>query len=112
MAFKTNTQNVSWSSLAEAAQASIKAGAEKNVSLVDAAYCDIVDSVRFEAKWENRVNGKQSVGRGPPSLVLDKKNKLRQIARAKQFLRETNKMDDDLNGDEMLLRSYQPSKAK
>ena len=77
MAFKTNTHNVSRSSLAEAAQASIKAGGEKNISFVDAAYCNIADSARFEAKWENQVNGKQSVGRGPPPLVLDNRNKLR-----------------------------------
>ena len=48
MAFKSNTNNVSPSSPAEVALASIKAGQEKNVSLFDAAYCDIVESTRFE----------------------------------------------------------------
>ena len=61
MAFKSSTHNVSLSSLAEAAQASIKAGGEKNVSFVDAAYCSIPESARFEAKWQNLTNGEQSV---------------------------------------------------
>ena len=39
VAFKSNTYNFSQSTLAEAAEASIKAGEEKNVSLIDAAYC-------------------------------------------------------------------------
>ena len=58
------------------------------------------------------MNGKQSVGRRPSPLVLNKRNKLRQIARANQLLSETNEREDDLNGDEMSLRSSQPSKAK
>ena len=51
------------------------------------------------------------IGCGPSPLVLDKRNKLRQIARANQFLRETHEMEDDLNGDEIILRSSQPPKA-
>ena len=58
------------------------------------------------------MNSKQFVGRGPSPLVLDKRNKLRQIARANQFLRETHEMEDDLNDDEMALRRSQPPKAK
>ena len=77
MAFKSNTHNVSRSNLAEEAQASIKAGGEKNVSLVVAVYCEIAESARFEAKLQNRMNSKQSVGRGPSPLVLDKRNELR-----------------------------------
>ena len=45
-------------------------------------------------------------------LVLDKRNELRQIARANHFLRETHEMEDDLTGDEMALCSSQPLKAK
>ena len=50
MAFKSNIHNVSQSSLVKAALARTKAGREKNVSLLDVAYCDIVESARFEAK--------------------------------------------------------------
>ena len=58
------------------------------------------------------MNGKLSVGRGLSPHVFDKRNELRQIARANQLLKETNKMEDDLNDDEMALRSSQPPKAK
>ena len=44
------------------------------------------------------MNGKESDGRGPLPLVLDKRNKLRQIARANQFLRETHEMEAEING--------------
>ena len=70
MAFESNPHNVSGSSLAEVAQASIKAGDEKDVSLVDAAYCDIAEST--EAEWQNRMNGKQTVGRGHHHSFLAK----------------------------------------
>ena len=53
MMVKSNTHNVSRSGLAEVALAGTKAGREKNVSLLDAAYCDILESARFEAKWKN-----------------------------------------------------------
>ena len=52
MVSKCNTHNVSQSSQAEKALTSTKAGREKNVSLLDATYCDIVESSRFEAKWQ------------------------------------------------------------
>ena len=112
IAFKSYTHTVSWSSLADAAEASIKAAREKNVSLIDAAYCGITESARFKAKWQNWMNSKQFVGRGPSPLVLDKMKKFRQIARANQFLRETHEMEDDLNGDEMTLCRSQPPKTK
>ena len=41
-----------------------------------------------------------------------KRNELKQIAKAIQFLRKTNKMEDDLNGNEVPLRSSQPPKDK
>ena len=112
MAFKSNIHNVSRSTLAEAGEASINGGGEKNVSLIDAVYCGIAESARFKAKWQNRMMGEQSVGRGPSPLVLDKRNELRQIARANRFLRETHEMEDDLNSNEMALRSSHPLKAK
>ena len=40
-----------------------------------------------------------------------KRNELKQIAKAIQFLRKTNEMEDDLNGNEVPLRSSQPPKA-
>ena len=64
-AFKSNLHNVHRSSLAEAAQASMKAANEKNVSLVDATYNDITDSARLDAKWKNRQCGERATGTGP-----------------------------------------------
>ena len=58
------------------------------------------------------MNNKQFVGRGLSPLVLDKRNKLRQITRANQLFRETHEMEDDLNDDERALRRSQPPKAK
>ena len=52
-------------SLAEAAQASMKAASEKNFSLVDTTYADITDSARLDAKWINRIEGEESRGSGP-----------------------------------------------
>ena len=49
--FKFNLHNIARSSLAEAAQASMKAADEINVSLVGSAYYDITDSARLQAKW-------------------------------------------------------------
>ena len=50
MTFKSNTHKVSRSRLVEVIQACIKAGGENNGSLVDAAYCDILESIEFEGK--------------------------------------------------------------
>ena len=112
-AFKFNTHQVSRSSLAEAAQASMKAGGEKNVSLVDAAYYDIGESARFEAKWQNRMNGESSVGRGPSSLTLADRNERRQVGRANQFVAETDDVSAELAAPvEITLSSSQPPKAK
>ena len=58
------------------------------------------------------MNSKQFVGRGPSPLVLDKRNKLRQSARANQFLQETLEMEDELSCDKMALHPSQPPKAK
>ena len=58
------------------------------------------------------MNVEQSVGRGPSPLVFDKRNELRQITKTNQLLKENNEMEDDLNGDEMALRSSEPPKAK
>ena len=35
----------------------MRAADEINVSLVDAAYYEITDSARLQAKWDNRING-------------------------------------------------------
>ena len=58
------------------------------------------------------MNNNQFVGRGLSPLVLDKRNKLRQITRANQLFRETHEMEDDLNDDERALRRSQPPKVK
>ena len=110
-AFRSNTHNISRSSLAKMTLVSTKAGREKNVSLLDAAYCNIVESARFEVKWQIPMNGEQSFRCWPSPLIFDEKNELRQIARASQFLRETNEIEDGY-GYEILLSSSQPPKAR
>ena len=49
-AYKSNLHAIPNTSLAEAAQASMKAPNEKNISLVDSTYADISDSARLDAK--------------------------------------------------------------
>ena len=53
-AYKTNFHNAARSSLAEAAQASMKAVSETSASLVDVVYYHITDSARLDTKWESR----------------------------------------------------------
>ena len=48
--YRVGLHNIPKSSLAEAAQASMKAASEKNISLVDATYANITDSARLDAK--------------------------------------------------------------
>ena len=60
-AYKSNLHAIPNASLAEAAQASMKASNEKNISLVDSIYADISDSARLDAKWKNRLLGEHSV---------------------------------------------------
>ena len=48
---------------------------------------------------------------GTEETKRKKRNELKQIARANQFLRKTNEMEDDLNGNEVPLRSSQSPKA-
>ena len=63
-AFKNNQHRETRSSLAEAAQASMKADEDKNLSLVDAAQRDIQYLARFVAAWLNRAAGEKSNGTG------------------------------------------------
>ena len=51
-AYKSNLHAIPNPSLAEAAQASMKASNEKNISLVDSIYTGISDSARLDAKME------------------------------------------------------------
>ena len=85
-AFKFNLHNITRSSLAEAAQASMKAADEINVSLVNAVYYDITDSARLQAKWENRINGERCTGRGSSPLELSERSSRGQIGRAHCFI--------------------------
>lgn len=80
-----------------------------NANLIDAAYCVIVESPRFEGKWQSRMNEEESFRCGPSPLIFNERNELRQIARANHFLRETNKMEDGY-GYEIPLSSSQPPK--
>ena len=66
--YRVGLHNIPKSNLAEAAQASMKAANEKNISLVDATYADITDSARLDAKWVNRIEGEESRGSGPSQV--------------------------------------------
>ena len=116
-AFKKNLHNCTRSSLAEAAQASMKAGGEKNLSLVDAVYSDISDSARLEAKWLNRIEGERCAGAGPTPLQLESRNERRQVGRANRFVTELAENEEyqehnDNDPEETHLESSQPPKAK
>ena len=83
-AFKFNLHNITRSSLAEAAQVSMKV----NISLVDAIYYDITDSAPLQVKWENRINGEGCTGGGPSPLELSGRSSRRQIGQAYRFVDE------------------------
>ena len=78
-AYNSNRHAISNASLAEAAQASMKASNEKNISLVDSICADISDSARLDAKWKNRLLGE-----------LEDRYELRQIDRASRYVVEKN----------------------
>ena len=115
-AYKNNLHNSTRSSLAEAAQSSMKAGGEKNLSLVDSVYSDIADSARLEAKWLNRVDGERCVGSGPSRIELERRNERRQVGRANQFISELAQNEENQeyeeSDDDQPLLSSQPPKAK
>ena len=96
ISYRVGLHNIPKSSLAEAAQASVKAANEKNISLVDATYTDITNSARLEAKWINRIEGEESRGSGPSLVELDERYEARQINRAKRYIVETSDFNDDL----------------
>ena len=100
-AYKSNLHAIPNAILAEAAQASMKASNEKNVSLVDSIYADISDSARLDAKWKNMLLGEQCCGRGPSSLELEDRYELRQIDHANRYVEKTYLVDDlmDDNSD-------------
>ena len=99
--YKSNLHAIPNASLAEAAQASMKASNEKNISLVDSIYADISDSARLDAKWKNRLLGEHCRGRGPSSLELEDRYELRQIDHANRYVEKTYLVDDlmDDNSD-------------
>ncbi len=90
-AWRSSLQGIPLSSLAEPAQASMKAGSQKNVSLVDGIFADIVDSARLEGKWENRKSEEPSPGSGPSALELLQRDKRRQLKRSAHFINEASK---------------------
>ena len=75
--YRVGLHNIPKSSLTEAAQASMKAANEKNISLVDATYADITDSARLDTKWINRIEGEESPGSGPSQVELSERYEAR-----------------------------------
>eukprot|EP00112_Aurelia_sp_Birch-Aquarium-sp1_P014945 Seg3264.2 transcript_id=Seg3264.2/GoldUCD/mRNA.D3Y31 product="hypothetical protein" protein_id=Seg3264.2/GoldUCD/D3Y31 len=108
------------SSLAEPAQAAMKVGCQKNISLVDSAFADIVDAARLEGKWQNRISGERSQGSRPSAIDLNKREECRLMQRSAQFLDEMSKIDfsfSPADGDSLDLdllfdpvRSHRPDK--
>eukprot|EP00794_Sanderia_malayensis_P013304 gene13304-14677_t len=92
-AWRSSLQGIPLSSLAEPAQASMNAGSQINVSLVDGIFADIVDSARLEDKWENRKSGEPSQGSGPSALELLQRDKRRQLKRSAHFINEAVQVD-------------------
>ena len=94
--YRAGLHNISKSSLAEAAQASMNAAYEKNISLVDATYADITDSAGLDAKWINRIKREESLGSSSSQVELGERYEGRQIKRAKRYIEETSDFNDDL----------------
>ena len=99
-AYQSNLHAIPNASLAEAAQGSMKASNEKNISLVDSIYADIPDLARLDAKWKNRLLGEHCRGRGPLSLELEDQYELRQIDRANRYVVEKSYQVDHLKDDD------------
>ena len=99
-AYQSNLHAIPNASLAEAAQGSMKASNEKNISLVDSIYADIPDLARLDAKWKNRLLGEHCRGRGPLSLELEDQYELRQIDRANRYVIEKSYQVDHLKDDD------------
>ena len=57
LCYRSTVHNVPRSSLAEAAQAAMKADGGKNLSLVDTVIAATIDSIRLKAKFVNRERG-------------------------------------------------------
>ena len=66
----------------------MKAADEINVSLVDAVYYGITDSVRLQVKWEIRISAERCTGRDPSNLELSERSSRRQTGRAHRFFDE------------------------
>ena len=81
-------------SLAEAAQASMKAAHENNISLVDGVYADRSDSAKLDAKWLNRFKGERCRGSVPCCLELEDRSELRQIDRENRSVEKNSRFDD------------------
>ena len=115
-AFKFNLHNITRSSLAEAAQASMKAADQINILLVDAIYYGITDSAPLQAKWEDRINGEGHTGRCPSPLELSERSSRRQIGRVYRFIDEEEEIfatTEELPTSTLpLSHSSQPPKAK
>ena len=95
------------SSLAESAHASMKAAGDKNLSLVDAAFADITDSVRLEARFQNQQSGEIARGAGPSGDDLLTREEIRQIARTESY--SSDQFGDVGMYDES--RSHRPDKV-
>ena len=113
MCYRRSLHGIPRSSLAEAAQASMKATGGKNLSLIDAVYASVTDSVRLEAKIQNRENGEVVRGTGPSESEVQKRSERRQILRAEQMVESRAISGEDLLFNDTIFdvtRSHRPDK--
>ena len=99
LAFKTTAPNIPRSNLVESAHASMKAGNQKNFSLVDAVYAGVTDSARLETIWGNMKEGEKCSGSGPTGHDLNLRSEIRQSAKPSYLIgheRGILSSDDDL----------------
>ena len=94
--YRSSLHGIPLSSLAETAQASMKAAGGKNVSLIDVVYASVTDSVRLEAKIQNREIGEVVRGTGPSESEVQKRRERRQILHAEQMVERQAISGEDL----------------
>ena len=85
LCFQHSVHQIPGSSLAEAAQASIKADSGNNLSLLNAVINYTLDSLRHEANICNHQAGECAQARGPTGVELGKREEMPQVRIAMNF---------------------------
>lgn len=94
------TDNTPSTNLAESVHSSWKSTQATNITLVDAAYHDIAESIHVERQLEQYKSGGYSGGTGPSAYSRQQKNYRSQMKRAEQYAAEIAEMAD-MHTDQM-----------